>query len=118
VQILTPNETEAAAILGRPLRLEAVEDEARSLRDLGFGTVVITLGAAGVAVADREGWSYRVEAPVVNAVDSTAAGDAFSGALAACLIADLDEAEAIRRGVEYASEAVCRPGAQSSFPLS
>ena len=34
------------------------------------------------------------------------------------LIADLDEAEAIRRGVEYASEAVCRPGAQSSFPLS
>ena len=118
VQILTPNETEAAAILGRPLRLEAVEDEARSLRDLGFGTVVITLGAAGVAVADREGRSYRVEAPVVNAVDSTAAGDAFSGALAACLIADLDEVEAIRRGVEYASEAVCRPGAQSSFPLS
>ena len=118
VQILTPNETEAAAILGRPLRLEAVEDEACRLRDMGFGTVIITLGAAGVAVADRKGRSYRVKAPSVNAVDSTGAGDAFSGALAACLIADLDEAEAIRRGVGYASETVCRPGAQSSFPLN
>ena len=118
VQILTPNETEAAAILGRPLCLDAVEDEACGLRDLGFETVVITLGAAGVAVADRAGRSYRVEAPAVEAVDSTAAGDAFSGALAACLIAGLDEEEAIRRGVQYASEAVRRPGAQSSFPLS
>ena len=118
VQILTPNETEAAAILGRPLRLDAAEDEARNLRQLGFEMVVLTLGAAGVAVADRAGRSYRVEAPSVEALDSTGAGDAFSGALAACLIAGIDEAEAIRRGVEYASEAVCRHGAQSSFPLN
>lgn len=116
VRYATPNETEAEALLDRPLR-PGNEEDVRDLQALGFGTVVLTLGARGVAVADREGRFYCVAAPAANAVDTTGAGDAFSGAFAASLLAGTGEEEAIRRGVAYATSSVCHPGAQTSFPI-
>ena len=116
VRYATPNENEAEALLARPLRLGSEED-AQDLRALGFGTVVLTMGAKGVAIADRDGRFYRIEAPAVDAVDTTGAGDAFSGAFAASLLAGLGEEDAIRRGIAYATASVCRLGAQTSFPV-
>ena len=116
IRFITPNETEAAALLGRPLRCDEIEQDAAALQAMGFAAVIITLGAQGVVVASSDERLYRLPAPVVDAVDSTAAGDAFSGAFAASLIAGTDEEEAIRNGIAYASASVRHAGAQSSFP--
>lgn len=116
VRFVTPNEREAEALLGRPLGpAEALEADAESVRRLGFGTALLTLGENGVAVSDRDGRFYEVPAPKVEAVDTTGAGDAFNGAFAASLLAGVSEEEAIRAGIDYASASVCRAGAQSSF---
>ncbi len=99
IDVLTPNETEFAALMeGVGQRVDATslaqlnDLELHALaRTLGVPTVVITLGAAGVFVShgrNRRGDEeacYRVAPAVVNAVDSTGAGDAFSGALVAAL---------------------------------
>ena len=64
------------------------------------------------------GWGSGVEvvpAEPVTAVDTTGAGDAFTGALAAALGARCDLVEAVRIGVRAGTYAVCRPGAQASF---
>jgi len=99
--IVTPNETEFAAMLSRHVgqRIEANEiatlDNARLhtlCRELSDHSVVITLGADGVFVSHcpKQQWgdsqsSYRLKAESVHAVDTTGAGDAFNGALAAAL---------------------------------
>jgi ribokinase len=99
VDILTPNETEFAALMAQQgqsidaAALAASDDLALHAlaRSLGVPTVVITLGAAGVFVShgrDRRGDAdayYRVPPARVSAIDSTGAGDAFSGALVAAL---------------------------------
>lgn len=113
---ITPNETEASGLLGRALRLQAAEEEAVALRELGFPAVLLTLGAGGVAVADAEGNVWREPAVRVRAVDTTAAGDAFSGAVAASLLVGHDLRQAVRHGVRYAGASVARRGAQTSFP--
>ncbi len=77
----------------------------------------MTIGAEGAVVGDgREVEHVPAEAVVV--VDTTGAGDAFTGALAAALSAGRDLVDAARLGVRAGSYAVTRPGAQASFPTA
>ncbi len=93
----------------------APEECARALLALGARSVVVTLGADGAVVADARGGA-AVPSPVVEAVDSTGAGDAFTGALAWRLGVGDDLAAAARFAVRVGAASVTGHGAQSSYP--
>lgn len=113
---LTPNETEAAMLLG-----EVVPEEdgllgfAERLLGLGPRNVLLKLGARGAFVATESGIREKIPAMRVDAVDSTAAGDALNGAFAAALMGGADAVEAVRFGVAAASLSVTRAGAIPSL---
>lgn len=115
--ILTPNESEAKVLLGlspeQPLAHRELAQQLR--RATGAGTVLVTLGENGVVAADADG-SWHTAAPRVHAVDTTGAGDAFNGALAAALA----RGWALRKGVQWACTAaalsVTRKGTIPIFP--
>jgi ribokinase len=112
LEALVVNESEAAALLGRSLRgVEA----ARELHATGCALAVVTLGAAGAALCDANG-ARLVEPYAVTAVDTTAAGDAFVGALAVGLAAGRPAAEAVRFANAAGAAAATRAGAQESLP--
>lgn len=107
IDLLTPNETEFALLVERvtgtgidPARVAEMSDDALHAyaRKLGVATVVITLGeygcfvshAADSAFAAGEPDRYRIAPEVVDAIDSTGAGDAFNGALVAALVRNAD----------------------------
>ena len=115
---VTPNEVECAVLLGRPgERIDAASaaDAATELLDLGYRGAALTLGPAGVLLAEPGTAPTLVPAPKVDAVDTTGAGDAFNGAFAAALLASSDSREAVEFGVRYASDSVTRHGTQTSF---
>ncbi|WUN30139.1 ribokinase [Kitasatospora sp. NBC_00315] len=90
---------------------------ARALLALGARSVVVTLGAGGAVTAEAGGCS-RTPSPAVRAVDTTGAGDAFTGALAWRLGAGDQLAEATRFAVRVGAATVTRHGAQGSFPTA
>lgn len=108
---LVVNEHEAAHLLG------GADAEPRSLLELGPRSVVITLGARGAVVASADELC-RVMSPTVRTVDTTGAGDAFTGALATRLVAGDGLADATRFAVRVAALSVTRRGAQPSYPTS
>ncbi|SDC80789.1 ribokinase [Actinokineospora iranica] len=93
------------------------EHEAAALGDalLAARSTVITLGARGALVTTPNG-TTEVPAPHVTPVDTTGAGDAFTGALAAALAAGDDLVTAAQHAVQVAAFSVTRPGAQPSYP--
>ncbi len=115
VTYLTPNETEARMLTG-----VAVEDEssareaAQKLIEQGTPNVVITLGAKGALVAGSQ--TSFLPAQPVEALDSTAAGDAFNGGLAVALARGATLAEAVRYAGLVGALSVTRMGAQPSLP--
>jgi ribokinase len=114
VDYLVPNEGEAARLTGIAVRdRQSAADAGRALRARGVGTVVVTLGADGALACTREG-EIPVAAHAVTAVDTTAAGDAFNGALAAALGGSLGDA--LRFASAAAALACTRRGAQPSLP--
>ncbi|HWS77181.1 MAG TPA: ribokinase [Thermomonas sp.] len=136
--ILTPNETEFAALLGRHVG-ERIEADAVSSLDqgrlhalcrlLGHGsTVVVTMGASGCFVSHPESnlrgdeaACYRISADPANAIDTTGAGDAFNGALAASLALRPASAgpafiEHVRFASRYAALSTEREGAALAMP--
>lgn len=115
VDVLTPNEHEAAALTGVELsNNDAVLAAARVLQSLGTKKVIVTLGDRGsVVVEERAHW---IDAERVEAVDATAAGDAFNGALAARLAEGSSLASAAQWAGCAAALAVTRRGAQPSLP--
>jgi ribokinase len=116
LDVLTPNEHEAAALLGysTPDGLDWRE-VAERLRAKGAKSVIITLGAAGCVVADTNG-VRRVPAVAATAVDTTAAGDCFSAALAVALAEGCTLDNAARFAAQAAAISVTRAGAQTSLP--
>ncbi len=110
---LVVNQHEAAFLLGDDTR--DPEETARKLLDLGPSSAVVTLGAAGAVLAVSDS-TRRFSAPEVEAVDTTGAGDAFVGALAAKLANDTPLEEAIPYAVFAGAFAVTRSGAQGSLP--
>ncbi|MGP4000949.1 PfkB family carbohydrate kinase, partial [Streptomyces sp. 8N706] len=91
------------------------EDWAEALLARGPRSVVVTLGPEGALLARASG-TVRVPALPVEAVDTTGAGDAFTGALAWRLGVGDDLETAVRYAVQVGAAAVTRPGAQQSFP--
>ncbi|MFG2948600.1 ribokinase [Streptomyces adustus] len=111
VDLLVPNEHEAAALTGRTDPREA----ALALLDQ-VPEVVVTLGAAGSLYAARGAEPLTVPAPRVSAVDSTGAGDTFVGALAVALGEGRPVREALTWAAAAAALSVQREGASASMP--
>jgi ribokinase len=115
--LATPNEAEAAALTGRPVEtLYDAERAADALRARGVGAVAVTLGARGVLYRDGQ---QSVHVPAFDAgpvAETTGAGDAFNGALAAALAEGAEPVEAVRFGCAAAGLSVTRPGAAASMP--
>jgi ribokinase len=144
VDWLVVNESEAAAVLGKPADgLAGAAEAAAELAGLGPRNVVVTAGAAGAAycgpadggaaadgdtrtgggpaVAGDDGGSgetpvVRVPGFTVQAVDSVGAGDTFVGALAAALAAKVPPGEAVRAASAAGAAAASRPGTQPGMP--
>lgn len=116
VSLLTPNETEAGFLTGIAVTDKAsAAQAAERLRAKGVATVIITLGSAGAFVADG---SVREIVPGfrVTAVDTTAAGDVFNGALSVALGEGQTLIESVRFANAAAAISVTRLGAQPSVP--
>ena len=111
VDVLVVNRGEAAALA----RLDDPEAAARSLADRGRD-VVVTLGREGALLVARDGSTRRVGAPGVPAVDTTGAGDAFAGTLAAATALGADLPVALRRACAAGALAVQVAGAVPSLP--
>ncbi len=116
VSILTPNETEAELLTGITINSDGAAERAAD-RLLGWGVkvVIITLGARGAFVA-TERIQERIASPRVRAVDTTAAGDVFTGALAVACVERQPLLAAVRFANAAAALSVTRVGAQSSAP--
>ncbi|MEW9555924.1 ribokinase [Nonomuraea sp. NPDC050783] len=111
VTMIVPNEHEAAAITGATgpdAALDALLDR--------VGEAVITLGSAGALYGSRSGERLRVPAVEVKAVDTTAAGDTFVGALAVARAEGRPVAESLRFAAAAAALSVQREGASTSMP--
>ena len=115
VDYLIPNEIEAAMLAGVSPEGADVKALAAALQKLGSDNVIITLGSKGVHAA-LYGGDFTFPAEVVQAVDTTAAGDTFIGGFVAGLASGMDEAEAIQQGQRAAAWSVTKPGAQTSIP--
>ena len=116
VSVLTPNEHEAATLTGLPVESQYdARKAATRLRARGPGTVIVTLGDRGI-YASAPGFEGFVPAFRVGAVDTTAAGDVFNGALAVALGEKRPLGDALRFAQAAAAISVTRPGAQPSAP--
>jgi len=116
VDLLTPNETEASTLTGVAVEDRGGAEEAgANLLAMGCGGVIITLGADGALWMSKDG-AQHFPGFSVQPVDSTAAGDAFNGALAAALA----EGSALEEAIPFANAAgavaTTRRGAQESLP--
>ncbi|HYN94349.1 MAG TPA: ribokinase [Pilimelia sp.] len=110
--VLVVNEPEAEFLLGEALSdLATVRAAASRLRALGPAAVVVTAGARGAVVDDGSG-VVHVPAVPVEVVDTTGAGDAFVGALAADISRGTAVRDAVYRAVAVAADAVQTAGAQ------
>jgi ribokinase len=116
VDVLTPNETEFAAITGTSITGRAGEAAAKRLASSLGGALIVTHGAAGVRIYARDGGVTTVDAFRVKPVDTVAAGDAFSGALALALAEGVELPLAIRFSSAVAALSVTKRGAQPSLP--
>jgi ribokinase len=115
-EICTPNEIELARLTGLPVgTIDEVEAAARALRKRGAREIVATLGERGIFMLDGFG-AKHFPAPQVTPVDTSGAGDAFTGALAVFLAEGCPIREAARRAQHAAALSVTRAGTQSSFP--
>lgn len=113
---ITPNESETELITSLlPTDTASCVRAANLLHDKGVLNVIITLGAEGAFYSNGRD-TFTVPAPSVNAVDTTAAGDTFNGALVVALAAGKDWRAAIEFAVKAASISVTRMGAQASVP--
>lgn len=116
---LMANEHEAGLILDQ-LGYDSTgtpEDLARRLKDAGFASVVLTLGAAGALVVEGETLTH-IPSPQVEAVDTVGAGDSFAGAFCARIIEGDTLVEASTYACRVGAFSVTRPGAQPSYPTA
>lgn len=114
--LITPNETEASLLTGIQVDDQVSAAKAASfLQSKGVRNVIITLGGKG-AYLHSDRFRILVEAPTVRAVDTTAAGDVFNGAIAVAIVEGMEWEPAVRFACRAASISVTRLGAQASAP--
>jgi len=118
VDILTPNQSEVAAILGEDAEIVSMHDAesaAQKLLESGARAVIVKMGALGCFVASGE-FAAEIAGHAMNVVDTTAAGDTFNGALAVALSEGAGLIEAARFANGAAALSVTKAGAISSVP--
>ncbi|RLD32746.1 MAG: ribokinase [Bacteroidetes bacterium] len=116
LSIITPNETEAALLTGIAITdISDIENAAAVLKQKGVGIVIVTMGSAGAYVLS-DTISTIIPASEVKAVDTTAAGDTFNGALCLALSSGKGIEEAVGFANKAASISVTKMGAQPSIP--
>jgi len=116
VFIITPNETEAEKLTGiKVIDLKTAEQAAKILKSKGVEMIIITLGASG-ALLHYEDKVTHIRGYKVEAVDTTAAGDIFNGALVVKLAEGKSIDEAVQLACKAAAISVTRLGAQASAP--
>lgn len=111
VDYLIPNETELALLTGS----ESTTDGLKTLQAWGVKRTIVTLGDKGAIIQEAGSQEY-IPAYRVNAVDTTAAGDAFVGAFAVALLEGKDAHQATLWGNAAGAISATRPGAQPSLP--
>jgi len=116
VSVITPNEKEAEMLTGVKISgVDSAKEAAKMLAAKGIETVIITMGSAGALIYEKN-TSEVVAAAKVKAVDTTAAGDVFNGALAVALSEGKDMIQAVQFANAAAAISVTRLGAQASAP--
>jgi len=114
--LLTPNEKEAEMISGiKIIDADSLQACARAICDKGVQSVIITLGSKGAYLYNNT-LHETISSYKVTAIDTTAAGDIFNGALAVAISEGCDLAEAVGFANKAAAISVTRLGAQSSAP--
>lgn len=116
VSILIPNRTAAASLSG--ITIDSVDDAmkaARIIAQKGMKAIVITMGREGVVIMENEE-VYHIPASIAEAVDTTAAGDVFNGALAVALAEGKSLRDAAGFAAKAAAIAVTKWGAQVAAP--
>jgi len=114
--MITPNETEAELISGIPVRdIDSATLAARNLYQRGVKVVIITLGSKGALLFTGKE-AKLIPSPKVEAVDTTAAGDVFNGAIAVAISEGLELEKAVEFACKAAAISVTRMGAQASAP--
>jgi ribokinase len=117
ISIITPNEIEAGKLTGiNIVDKRTAESAAMILQNKGIKTVIITLGSEGAMLLDEDEFMHVPGYPV-KAVDTTAAGDVFNGALVVGLSEGMNMKEAVEFSCRAAAISVTRLGAQSSAPF-
>jgi ribokinase len=117
VDILTPNETEASVISG--IKVSTFEDAAIAshlIKRKGIGTVIITMGGKGAFVL-AESAEYIIDPFEVDVLDTTGAGDAFNGGLAAALACGMDMPSAVQFANATGALSVTKLGTAPSMPF-
>jgi ribokinase len=116
IDIVTPNESEAHSLTGIEVTDEQSAKKAGQwFLDQGVENAIITMGGSGVVLVNKQE-TRMFAAPKVQAIDTTAAGDAFAGYLGALLAEGSSLEEAIEVAVKAASISVTKLGASSSLP--
>jgi len=115
---LIPNETELSILSGMPVTdIVSIEKAARSLQPHGTFTVIVTMGDKGALIVDKfNSEAQLIPAFKVDAIDTTAAGDAFIGGFASALLRGIEIEDAVRYANACGALATTKFGAQPSLP--
>lgn len=114
--LITPNETEAHYLTGVVVSDSSSASAAADiLLKKGVKNVVITMGRKGAFFKNKD-QQMQIDAPIVQVVDTTAAGDTFNGAIAVAITEGMEWEQALNFAVQAASISVTRLGAMSSIP--
>jgi ribokinase len=116
VSVITPNQKETELLTGVTVKdKNSAQEAAKILHAKGIETVIITMGSEGAFVSEKDE-SKIIAAPKVKAVDTTAAGDIFNGALVVALSEGKNITDAVDFACRAAAISVTRLGAQASAP--
>lgn len=114
--LITPNETETEILTGIKVEdNESLKAASEKLKQKGVANVIITMGSEGAYLSDDKGGKL-IPTQKVRAVDSTAAGDVFNGAIAVALSENYALADAVEFANQAAAISVTKMGAQASAP--
>ena len=116
VDIITPNETELSILTDMPDAVDKLEEACNKLHSYGAKGIIVTLGDKGSYLSTIDGQRQHFPCHKVDAVDTTAAGDAFTASVSLMLLQDKSLEEAIEFATKVSAVTVTRRGAIESIP--